>query len=93
VEEDLDLGVPVELVAGVYADRLNSWFTRHQLVPDFITFATDDELLATARVRVPATAVLDVLSSLAECVARYELEFGEIHRPRRRGEEWSDESE
>jgi hypothetical protein len=42
---------------------------------------------------VPATAVPDMLSSLAECVARYELEFGEIHRPRRRGEEWSDESE
>jgi len=93
MEDELDLGVPEALLAGVYADRLNAWLARHQLVLDFGTTASDDEAIATARVRVPWSAAIDVVSSLAECIGRYELEFGEIHRPRRRGEEWSDESE
>jgi len=93
VDEDFTLEVPFDLEPGVYSDRLRSWFTRHQLVLDFCAPGSDEAFLATARVRVPATAALEMLSSLAECIGRYELEFGEIHRPRRRGEEWTDTSE
>ena len=92
MEDELDLDVPEALLPGVYADRLNAWLTRHQLVLDFGTAASGDEGVVTARVRVPTSAAIDVVSSLAECIGRYELQFGEIHRPRRRGEEWSDES-
>jgi hypothetical protein len=87
VEDEYDLEVPRELEAGVYADRLGAWFTPHQLVLDFGTSATKDALIATVRVRIPATAALDVLHSLEECIRGYELQFGEIRRPRQRGEE------
>lgn len=87
MEDEYDLEVPRELEAGVYADGLTAWFTPHQLVLDFGTSATDDALIATARVRIPAAAALDVLHSLSECLRVYELQFGEIHRPRRRDEE------
>jgi hypothetical protein len=87
VEDEYELEVPRELEAGVYADRLTSWLTPHQFVLDFGTSATDEALIATARVRIPASAALDVVHSLQECIREYELEFGEIRRPRQRGEE------
>jgi hypothetical protein len=87
VEDESDLEVPRELEAGVYADRLSTWSTRHQLVLDFGALASEDAFVATARVRVPSSAALDVARSLEECIRDYELQFGEIRRPRQRGEE------
>jgi hypothetical protein len=87
VEDEFDLEVPTELEAGVYADRVYAWATRHQLVLDVGTLTSRDAAVVTARVRVPATAALDVLLSLQGSIREYELEFGEIFRPRRWGEE------
>ena len=87
MEDAFDVEIPPELEAGVYADRLSAWFTRHHVVLDFCAVAASDVSLATARVRVPASAALDVVRSLQECVRDYELQFGEIRRPRQRGEE------
>lgn len=87
MEDEYGLEVPRELEAGVYADHLTAWFSRHQLVLDFGTSATEDARIATARVRIPASAALDVVRSLEECIRSYELLFGEIRRPRERGEE------
>jgi hypothetical protein len=87
VDESADLELPAELEAGVYGDRLDAWFTRHQLILDFGSSASEDTVIATARVRVPATAAFDVLLSLQECVRNYELQYGEIHRPRKWDEE------
>jgi hypothetical protein len=75
------------LEAGVYGDRLDAWFGRHQIVLDFGAISADEGWLATARVRIPVTAALDAVDSLQECTRAYELEFGEFYRPRRRGEE------
>jgi Protein of unknown function (DUF3467) len=87
VEDEFDLELPAELEAGVYADRVNAWATRHQLVLDFGAVASRDAAVVTARVRVPATAAFDVLVSLQEAIREYELQFGEIVRPRKWGEE------
>jgi hypothetical protein len=79
--------VPAELEAGVCADHLGGWWAAHQVVLDFSTARDEEELLVAARVRVPATAALDLLRSFEEVVRGYELEYGEIHRPRPRGAE------
>jgi hypothetical protein len=87
VDESSDLFIPPELETGVYADWVNAWFSRHQLTLDFAAPSSEDRLLLTARVRVPVTAVLDVLRSLERGIREYELQYGEIRRPRQRGEE------
>ena len=87
VADSFDLVIPPELETGAYADWLNPWFNRHQLTLDFGTQLFGEGLLLTARVRVPVTAALDVLRSLEKEIREYELQYGEIHRPRRRDEE------
>jgi hypothetical protein len=87
VDEEFELEVPPDVAAGVYSDYLHSWFTAHELVLDVAAPTSADGVLVSARVRVPATAAVDLANTLADSVRRYELEFGEIHRPRRRGDE------
>jgi hypothetical protein len=87
VDESFELEIPPDLEAGAYADRLYAWFSRHHFTLDFAAPSSDGALIGTARIRVPATAALDVLRSLEESVRTYELQYGEIHRPRHRGEE------
>ena len=87
MDEEFELEVPPDVAAGVYSDYLHSWFTAHELVLDFAAPTSADGVLVSARVRVPATAAVDLANTLADRVRRYELEFGEIHRPRRRGDE------
>jgi len=87
VEESYRFDLPFELEGGAYADRLFAWFARHELTLDFGAPAADGGVVGTARVRIPATAALGILSSLQDAVHRYELTFGEIRRPRDRTEE------
>lgn len=85
-EEPFDVVVPLELEAGTYAETLAGWLTPHAIVLDFGA-RTADQVLVTARVRVPATAALDVRGELEELIRDYELAYGEIHRPRERSDE------
>ena len=87
VDDSFDLVIPPELETGVYADWLNAWFNRHQLTLDFGTQLFEEGLLVTARVRIPVTAAFDVIRSLEKGIREYELQYEEIHRPRRRDEE------
>jgi hypothetical protein len=83
----VELFVPAELEAGVYADRLWGWWSDHHFVVDFAAPLDQERLLATARVRVPVTAVLEMVKDLEALAREYELTYGEIHRPRPRGDE------
>lgn len=82
----MELIVPPELESGVFAEVIGVWRTPHHLVLDFGVPTDDEHAVATARVRVPVTAALEALDRLSEGVRGYELEFGEIYRPRPRGE-------
>ena len=88
VDDELGFDVPAELEPGVFADGLVAWIAPHQIVLDFTSPTSGDSVIATARIGIPATATLEVLRSLTECIGRYELQFGEIHEPRRVDEGW-----
>ena len=81
-----DVVVPLELEAGVYAEQLSGWFTLDGFVLDFTVKSGERELLVTSRIRLPATAALEARRALDELIREYELQYGEIHRPRRRGD-------
>jgi hypothetical protein len=85
-DEPFDVVVPLELEAGAHAERLAGWITPHAFVLDFLA-RTEDQQLVTARVRIPATAALDLVGELEALIRDYELLYGEIHRPRQRGDE------
>jgi hypothetical protein len=87
VDEALDLVIPPELEAGVYADWFFPWFTPHHLVLDLAAPLAGEGLMLTSRVRIPATAVFQLLAALNQAIQAYELQFGEIRRPRERSEE------
>lgn len=84
--EPFDVVIPLELEAGVYAEALAGWFTANGIVLDFVAPGDGSDRLVTARVRVPATAVFDLRQALDGVIQEYELEYGEIRRPRRRGD-------
>ena len=87
-DESFDAFVSPELEIGVNAEALAAWHSPHQLTLDFLVPLDDGgRTVVASRVRIPVTAALGVLGSLSEAVRNYELEYGEIHRPRRRGEE------
>lgn len=85
-DEAFDVVIPLELEAGVWAERLNGWFTADGIVLDFVARGIGQELV-TARVRVPVTAALEIRRALNGAIGDYELQYGEIHRPRPRGDE------
>ena len=87
MEDELELIVPPEVEGGVYSDYLHAWFTAHEVVLDFAAPTFEGAFLANARIRVPATAAVDVAHAVEDCVRTYELQFGEIRRPRAKGEE------
>jgi hypothetical protein len=86
VDESFEVVVPPELEAGVYAEDLAGWLNGHALVLDFLAQSSEAQRLVTVRIRVPATAALEVRRALDRVIREYELQYGEIHRPRKRGE-------
>jgi hypothetical protein len=85
-DEPLHAVIPFELEAGTYAEDLAGWSTDHGIVLDFLARGDGDAQLVTSRIRLPATAALEVRQALDEAIKDYELEYGEIRRPRRRGD-------
>ena len=78
-----DLGLPDDLESGVYASVLATWYSQHEFTLDFAAPATQDVFRVTARVRMPPTAIFQALRELSAQIGSYELDFGEIHVPRR----------
>ena len=86
-QEPTDFLLPADLVAGVYASVVNAWFSQHEFTLDFAApSAQDDGFILTARVRLPPTAIFEAIRHLSGQLASYELHFGEIRIPRRKGE-------
>lgn len=85
--EPFEVVVPLELDAGVWAERVHGWFTTDGIVLDFVDMGIDQALL-TSRARVPATAVHEIRRATDRVIGDYELQYGEIRRPRPRGDEW-----
>lgn len=85
-DEPLEIVIPFELEAGTYAEQLFGWFTPHGFALDFGVKGGEGQLLVTSRIRLPATATLEARQALDELIREYELQYGEIHQPRRRGD-------
>jgi hypothetical protein len=86
-EEALDVVIPLELEAGVCADDLAGSSNGHALVLDFLADGGEGQRLVTARIRIPATAAHEIRRALDRLIGGYELQYGEIRVPRRRGED------
>lgn len=81
--------------AGSYANALAIWHTAHEFTFDFVVSSAppqpargDDgeEVIRAphrlvARVRVPPTAVFDIIRTINENLTLYEQRFGQIRRP------------
>jgi hypothetical protein len=83
------------LEAGAYANALAIWHTAHEFTFDFLVSseppqpATTDEGEAViraphrlvARVRIPPTAVFDIITTINQNLTLYEQNFGQIRQP------------
>jgi hypothetical protein len=91
-QPEIQVVVPPELEAGVYANFLGVWHSAYEFTLDFCVTqptrpAEDDPArtvmpcLAVSRIRIPVTLIFDVVRALNENMTRYEEAFGEIQRP------------
>ena len=82
------------LEAGSYANALAIWHTAHEFTFDFLVSSAppqpargaQGEVIRAphrlvARVRVPPTAVFDIIRTINENLTMYEQRFGQIRRP------------
>lgn len=83
------------LEAGSYANALAIWHTGHEFTFDFLVSSTPpqpgrgdqgEEVIRAphrlvARVRIPPTAVFDIIRTINENLTMYERRFGQIRRP------------
>jgi hypothetical protein len=90
--QEIQMVVPPDKEAGVYANFLGVWHSPHEFTLDFCTTqpprpADDDPdrtvmpCLVVSRVKIPVTLIFDVVRALNENMTRYEETFGEISRP------------
>ena len=91
-EPRIEIYLPEELEDGVYANTLSCWHTSDEFTLDFAAFqrpreAEDGEVVLwariAARIKVPVTALFEMIRIMNEAMTRYENEFGEIRPPRR----------
>ena len=77
---DVDFYVPDEHEAGVYANDVVAWHTRHELTIDF---AVASEATATApprvvaRVRIAPTLAFETVRKIHDALNAYEADWGE----------------
>jgi hypothetical protein len=90
--QEIQMVVPPEKEAGVYANFLGVWHSAYEFTLDFATTQparpSDDDpsnmvmpCLVVSRVKIPVTLIFDVVRALNENMTRYEETFGEITRP------------
>jgi Protein of unknown function (DUF3467) len=84
-----------DLQAGSYANALAIWHTAHEFTFDFLvsseppqparTEAGEDVIRAphrlVARIRIPPTAVFDIIRTVNQNLTLYEQRFGQIRPP------------
>ena len=75
-----DFDVPEELVPGVYANALGVWFTGHEFTFDFAVREPLEAGRVVSRIRLPPTAILEILRIISSEMSRYEEVYGEIRR-------------
>lgn len=93
---DVEIDVPPELEAGVYANFAAVWYSPYEFTLDFAVFTPhggdeheSSETSSTRRVRLlsrvklPPAIVFDVLRAVSDSMSAYEERFGEIRRPER----------
>ena len=83
------------LEAGSYANALAIWHTSHEFTFDFLVSSEPPQPVATeegetvimaphrlvARVRIPPTAVFDIIRTINQNLTMYEQTFGQIKQP------------
>jgi hypothetical protein len=83
------------LEAGAYANALAIWHTPHEFTFDFLVSSEPPQPVATdegetviraphrlvARIRIPPTAVFDIIRTVNQNLTMYEQSFGQIRPP------------
>ena len=81
--------------AGSYANGLAIWHTPHEFTFDFLVSSQPPQQVQTtegetviraphrlvARIRIPPTAVFDIIRTINENLTMYEQKFGQIRQP------------
>ena len=84
-EQRIQMNMPPELTAGVYADFVRAWHTKDAFVLDFANLvepvrAEDDAVLLNAtvvsRVRIPPAQVFELMKALEQQLSAWEKETG-----------------
>lgn len=94
VEPHFVVEVPDDLTAGVYANIVSVWHSPYEFTLDFSvslpqavgTDETGNQVpvipsRVVARVKIPPSAVFDLMRTLADNETRYVDNIGPIHRP------------
>jgi hypothetical protein len=97
VDEGARFDLPPEHEAGLYVNAFSIWHSEHEFTIDFAAkieaqapgLQEPAQALVVSRVRLPPALAFELIRSINREMADYEDEWGEIHRPRRRGEEHS----
>jgi len=75
--QEVQIQVPPDVARGVYANQLLVAHTQEEFVMDFI-LASPPTGLVNARVIISPSHAKRIAAALAENIAKYELQFGEI---------------
>jgi len=75
--QELQIQVPPDVARGVYANQLLVAHTQEEFVMDFI-LASPPAGLVNARVIISPSHAKRIAAALAENIAKYESQFGEI---------------
>lgn len=89
---NLNIQVPADKQAGVYANELVVWHTNQDFTLDFLQTQPSEDphqvnMLVVSRVKIPPTLVFEILKALNTNLDNYEMKFGEIKRPGEGGEQ------
>ncbi len=81
---DVELKIPDQLEAGVYANSVRIWHTRSEFARDFIARPANDEARDVARlvsrVKIPTIFMFELIRKLNGKMTDYERKYGEIER-------------
>jgi hypothetical protein len=84
-QHNLDLNLPTDLHAGVFADAAMVWHNQHSFTLDFLAQwspgASDSgnaQMEVVSRVRIPTGVIFQLARAIAENVDNYERQFGPI---------------
>lgn len=93
-QPQFDVELPEDLVAGVYSNVVGVWYTPYEFTLDFaaispVQWETDEPgqsvsvvpARVVSRVKIPPSAVFELMRNLSETEARYIKRIGPIRKP------------